>query len=147
MTWSWRSATTFLGLVAVGLTACGGSDGEAAADDGPRIVEVSMTDNAYTVGDIDDLEVEQGDFVIFRFVNDGAVRHEGVVGDELFQQGHADHQHVGGMQMVNAVMVEPGETADLPYRFDIAARSFIGCHEPGHWEGGMRATITVAPTD
>ena len=43
----------------------------------------------------------------------------------------------------DAVTVDPGETGDLTRRFDEPAEVMIGCHEPGHYESGMVATVTV----
>ena len=32
----------------------------------------------------------------------------------------------------------------IVYGFDTAGTFEIGCHQPGHWEAGMRATISVS---
>lgn len=127
-----------------GLTACG-SDGEGTATTTtvppPVVVEVTMTDNAFTPPG--PLAFQQGDFVIFRFRNDGTVQHEGVVGDEIFQVGHAEHQHLAGMEMVNSVLLAPGEQGDVPYRFEQPGEYIIGCHVDTHYESGMRITFQV----
>jgi uncharacterized cupredoxin-like copper-binding protein len=47
------------------------------------------------------------------------------------------------MDMGNAVKVGPGETAELTWRFDETGTLLYGCHEPGHYEGGMVGTIEV----
>ena len=132
-----------LSVVVIGLAGCGGSDGDvgSGATKRPRVVEVSMRDQRFAVAD--ELSVAQGDVIVFRFWNRDDVLHEAVIGDELFQAGHADHEHAGAEQMVNAVVVEPGATVDLPYRFDVPGPIFIGCHEPGHWEDGMKLALTV----
>jgi uncharacterized cupredoxin-like copper-binding protein len=41
------------------------------------------------------------------------------------------------------VTVEPGESKDLVYIFDAPGKVLIGCHEPGHYDDGMKATVTV----
>jgi uncharacterized cupredoxin-like copper-binding protein len=54
-----------------------------------------------------------------------------------------DHAH-GGMShdgSGNAVTVEPGKTGELTYTFSDDAAVVIGCHEPGHWTSGMKATV------
>lgn len=55
------------------------------------------------------------------------------------QQG--GHQ---GMTMMNTVEVRPGETGELTVTFDKPGDVVIGCHQPGHYEAGMRATVAVS---
>lgn len=42
-----------------------------------------------------------------------------------------------------AIEVAPGATGDLTYTFDEPGTLLLGCHEPGHYEAGMVATIVV----
>lgn len=144
---------------ATALTACGGSD---AADDAagdasgePRTIEVSMTDMAFTPADLD---VAVGETIRFVFRNDGAVRHEAVFGDQSEQEAHhAEMAEMGGthdgmdmesmphddMTELHSIIVEPGETAEITHTFDTPGPMMIGCHEPGHWEAGMKMIIDV----
>ena len=119
------------------LSGCGGDD---ETSDEPQVVEVSMTDNAFSPASF---EVDQGEVVVFRFTNDGTVNHEAVIGDEMFQTGHMDHQHQPGETMPGSVVLAPGESADIPYLFSVAGQVLIGCHVDGHWDAGMKATIDV----
>jgi uncharacterized cupredoxin-like copper-binding protein len=32
---------------------------------------------------------------------------------------------------------------ELKHAFTESGTVLLGCHEPGHWEAGMKATITV----
>ena len=41
------------------------------------------------------------------------------------------------------VVVQPGKTGELAYRFERSGMTVIGCHQPGHYEAGMRATVNV----
>ncbi|MCA1570360.1 MAG: hypothetical protein LC798_08610 [Chloroflexi bacterium] len=41
------------------------------------------------------------------------------------------------------VSVEPGQTQAFDYTFDEPGQLLAGCHEPGHYDGGMVADITV----
>jgi len=53
----------------------------------------------------------------------------------------------GGHEMSrvrNAVTAGPGETAELTWRFDESGDLLFGCHEPGHYDGGMVGQITVS---
>ena len=43
----------------------------------------------------------------------------------------------------NSVSVEPGQTKTLELTFARAGTLEVGCHVPGHWDAGMRGTITV----
>jgi len=45
-----------------------------------------------------------------------------------------------------AVTIEPGETVSVLARFDEPGETLYGCHQPGHWEVGMKGTITVVET-
>ncbi len=134
------------GLVATGLVlaACGGH-GHTSAEPAGRVIEVSMTDMAFTPGTV---AVAAGETVTFHFRNEGAVVHEALLGDDAAQTKHAadmakmadghDHDHSG------AVSVAPVKTATLTKTFATAGTRVLGCHQPGHWEAGMKATVTVA---
>jgi uncharacterized cupredoxin-like copper-binding protein len=37
-----------------------------------------------------------------------------------------------------------GESGELTHTFDEAGTIEIGCHQPGHYDAGMRVNITVA---
>ncbi|MDH4144094.1 MAG: cupredoxin domain-containing protein [Acidimicrobiia bacterium] len=142
-------------LASAVIAACASDDGggSAARQSGePRTIDVSMTDMAFTPGHV---EVAAGETVRFVFRNDGAVRHEALIGDmaeqeehhrEMAESGGSHHDpdtgstpHHGGER--HSVVVEPRETAELTHTFDAAGPTMIGCHEPGHWEAGMRMTI------
>lgn len=150
-----------LALVAAGaitLAACGSDAGSNPAGDSsgePRTVEVTMTDMAYTPASLD---VAVGETVRFVFRNDGAVRHEAVFGNEAEQEAHhAEMAEMGGshdgmdmesmphdeMTELHSVVVEPGETVELTHTFETSGPMMIGCHEPGHWEAGMKMIIDV----
>jgi uncharacterized cupredoxin-like copper-binding protein len=135
-----RTIARVAGLCAatLALASCGEDSPEATE---PRTIDVVMTDHRFEPAAV---RVERGEFVIFRFTNEGAVRHEAVIGDAMFQQGHEDHQHMGSDTMVNAILLEPGEQGQIPYRFDAGGDVIIGCHEADHWQLGMSAAITVA---
>lgn len=145
-----------LAAVATSAAACG-DDGHAAthASDKGRVIEIAMTDMAY---DPTAIAVARGETVTFRLRNGGQVVHEAVIGDETYQTAHGtsmagttmagmddghgmDH---GGTGSTTAVTVKPGKSADLTYRFDQAGTMLIGCHQPGHYEAGMKAVVTVS---
>lgn len=122
----------------------------AAGDGGePRVVEVTMADIRFEPGTI---EVQRGETIRFRFTNDGAIPHDAFVGTAAEQddheaemaaaaeQGEGGHDHGGDM---NAVTVQPGDTQTITHTFDEAGELEIGCHQPGHYDAGMKVSITV----
>ena len=136
-------------LAALVLLAACGSDDESpgAGASAGRTVEVEMRDIAYSVTSVD---VRVGETVRFTFKNAGQVEHDAFIGDQAAQDahekqmrdGHGDHGDHG--KDAKAVSVKPGKSASLTHTFDRAGQVIIGCHEPGHYVGGMRITVNVA---
>ena len=149
-------------VAAAALSACGsdGTDTASATTDDPiRTIEVVMTDNAYSPAT---LTARPGESIRFVFRNDGTVRHEAVFGTLDDQLEHHDEMaDMAGHDMdddatddmdghdmddgaeSHAVVVEPGAAIETTHTFDEAGLVVIGCHEPGHWEAGMRLDIDV----
>ena len=132
-------------LMATVLTACGGDD-EPAGD--ARRIAIDMTDNAFAP---DAVEVAAGEIVTFVFTNDGEAVHEAYIGTAEDQEAHADdmaEDHGGGHDMDDGggevLDVDPGDTGELTYTFAEAGEYLIGCHQPGHYEAGMRLDVEVA---
>ncbi|MGI8998535.1 MAG: hypothetical protein ACR2GO_02355 [Candidatus Limnocylindria bacterium] len=42
------------------------------------------------------------------------------------------------------VSVDPGETAEFSYTFEEPGNLLVGCHEPGHYDRGMVAEVSVS---
>ncbi|HEX9766561.1 MAG TPA: plastocyanin/azurin family copper-binding protein [Nitriliruptorales bacterium] len=125
-----------------------GAYGEPAdASEAGRTIEVTVDNDL--VFEPAEYEVAAGEVVTFRISNTGDIEHEFVLGDEQAQQQMADemgegdgHAPSGGMS--NAVTIHPGEEAELTWLFpDEATTVLVGCHVPGHYEAGMRGTVTV----
>jgi uncharacterized cupredoxin-like copper-binding protein len=149
-----RALGALLGLLAFSAAACG--DGDAAERNGPtaEVVTVNMTDNAFTPSK---LEVKSGEETTFRFRNTGKVVHEAIVGTAEEQAEHEadmngqaaeqDDRDMDGMDHGgsdnDALSVEPGEAGELTHTFEEPGELLIGCHEPGHYEAGMKITVTV----
>ncbi len=128
------------------------SSGSDAAPKG-RVVEVTMTEMAFSPSSV---VVAKGERITFRFVNNGNVVHEAVLGDAAFQREHEElmkapastakagdhgaHQHDAS----NTVTVGPGATMELTWTAADAGTVYIGCHQPGHYDAGMKAEIRVA---
>jgi uncharacterized cupredoxin-like copper-binding protein len=119
--------------------------GPADADHATRTIEISTRDTmAYEPPEID---VAVGVTVRFVVTNPGQATHEFTIGDVAMQQEHADamaHMPTGmAHDLPNSITLQPGETKELTWRFGHAGQLEYGCHEPGHYEAGMRGRITV----
>jgi len=116
-------------------------------------IAIEMRDIAYSPTA---LAVKKGDSVKLTFTNKGAIVHEALVGDESAQMAHAEEMSsmgsgssssMGGMDHGSSsdmVTVDPGASATLTHTFDKTGTVIIGCHEPGHYEAGMKITVTVS---
>lgn len=151
----------FIVVVAFAFVACGGDGHEghtAGSDDADHAREGTVpgepadpSDAATTIEvkaldqlrfDPATIDVSSGDVVTFVVTNEGDTDHEFVLGDASYQEAHGgDMEH--DMSMGNAISVAPGETEELTWRFTGAGEVLYGCHEAGHYDGGMVGTIEV----
>lgn len=131
-----------LALVLVG-AACSPDNLPGSGNDEPRTIEVRTTDELRF--EPADISVSAGETVRFEVTNDGQTVHEFLVGDEAAQDEFAVEMAEGGghHETDAGVTVEPGKTETFEYTFDTAGELLAGCHEPGHYEGGMVANISV----
>ena len=131
------------GLVVAAASGLGtGGHGGEASD--ARTVEVSMTDELRF--EPDSIVVAPGETVRFEVTNTGQAVHEFLIGDEASQAQFEDEMAGGEMDHDTAagVSVDPGQTESFEYTFGETHEVILaGCHEPGHYEAGMVATITV----
>ena len=149
-----RALGALVVLLAVGAVACGDGDTGDVSGSTAEVVTVNMIDNAFRPSKI---EVKAGEEITFRFRNDGKV-HEAVVGNAEEQAEHeaemngkaADAEDDGGMTTMEhdgsddeALSLAPGETGELTHTFEEAGELRIGCHEPDHYEAGMKIAVTV----
>ena len=99
----------------------------------------------------DNVQVKVGDTVTFHVVNVATVEHDFTLGDESEQAQHEKEMksmssggdmHVMG-DSANAIHIPAGQSKDLTWKFTKAGTTLFGCHEPGHYDSGMKGTITV----
>ncbi len=148
-----RRITPILAVLALALAAaaCGSTDDTAngsdttAGGDANRTVEIEMQDNKYLP---DTIDVADGETIRFVFTNSGTAAHDAFIGDEAAQDDHememnGDMGDGHGMDETDAVTVEPGDTGELTHTFAAGDDVLIGCHEAGHYAGGMRLMIDV----
>ena len=120
-------------------------DANVVADDGIPVIEVTMVDLAFSPSSV---EIAAGETVRFRFNNTGAAIHDAVIGDLEVQEHHASGMAEGTAEHGSedeptTVVVAPGETGEILYTADAPGTLIIGCHQPGHWDAGMKAALTV----
>jgi uncharacterized cupredoxin-like copper-binding protein len=130
----------------------------AGSSAAPREVNVILKDWVFLP---DPIDLVPGETVVLHVVNGGLDVHELVIGDQAVQDAwevaeaaNADPPpgptpavsvapDVAGVRVV----VASGQRVDLTWTVPDAAaiaRLIVGCHIPGHWAKGMRATIRAA---
>jgi uncharacterized cupredoxin-like copper-binding protein len=112
-----------------------------------RTVTVDMSDAMrFTPSSI---TVKQGETVRLIVKNSGAVKHELVLGTEKELKEHnevmkknPEMEHADA----NMVTVAPGKTGEVIWQFTKAGKVNFACLQPGHYDAGMKGTVTVAGT-
>ena len=93
------------------------------------------------------INVSAGETVTFVVTNTGQAVHEFTLGDAAMQQEHAGmmaHMPAGmAHDTSNSIRLQPGETKQLTWRFGGTGTIEYACHEPGHYQAGMRGQITI----
>lgn len=87
-----------------------------------------------------------GETITFEIENTGTTAHEFVLGSPEYQTQHQQEMASGAMEMQdepNVVEIPAGTSASLTWKFTEAGTTRFGCHEPGHFAGGMVGDITV----
>lgn len=96
----------------------------------------------------DRIEVQQGETVRLRVRNSGRVMHELVIGTPQELAAHAEMmlKHPG-MEHDEPYMthVAPGKTGEIIWTFNRAGEFEFACLIAGHFQAGMKGTITVRP--
>lgn len=119
-----------------------GTPGDAAK--ASRTIDVEMSDRMrFTPANF---TVRKGETVRFIVRNVGRLRHEMVLGTASALREHAAQMSKAGPmrhEAANELTVEPGKAGDLVWHFSRAGTVDFACLEPGHFEAGMRGTVTV----
>lgn len=115
----------------------------AEPEDVDRTIEVEAKDDLSFEPNA--FGVEAGETIQFVVTNSGSIPHDFTLGDQAAQDAHEEEMSEGGMEHSdpNAIVLEPGETKSLTWKFTEAGTVLIGCHQPGHYGGGMTGTIEV----
>ncbi len=106
--------------------------------DADRSIEVDANDDL--TFDPADIQVTAGETITFVVTNTGSIPHDFTIGDEATQDAHEEEMaemiesgEMGEHADPNAVVLEAGETGTV----------LIGCHQPGHYAGGMKGAVEV----
>lgn len=136
--------------LAVLVSACGDNDNASESKDNPRTVTIEMVDNDFRS---EPLEFKRGETIRFVFNNRGTVAHDAFIGDTQAQAAHGARmgEEMGGNMGGNmgkstseGITVPPGANRELMHTFDKSGSLEIGCHQPGHYESGMKTRVMVS---
>jgi uncharacterized cupredoxin-like copper-binding protein len=111
-----------------------------------RTITLTMTDDMRFTPDR--IEVRQGETVRLRLRNTGKLLHELVLGTPKELMAHAEQmlKHPG-MEHEEPYMehVQPGQRGEIIWTFNRAGLFEFACLIAGHFQAGMKGTITVRP--
>ncbi|MBO6827806.1 MAG: plastocyanin [Sneathiella sp.] len=137
-----------------------------AASDVVKTIPIELGDNFFSP---EKLSFEQGQTVRFTVVNKGEFVHEFNIGTQLM---HADHQKEMAMMMEhgaievdrinhdkmkmdmgnghmmshddpNSILLEPGQSGEVIWKFAASGELEFACNLPGHYESGMVGEISI----
>ena len=113
-----------------------------------RTVKVDMSDNMRFTPE--KLQVKAGDTIRFVVSNSGKIRHELVFGTEAQLKAHyaamlknPEMEHADD----NQISLAPGQRGELIWQFTHAGTVNFACLQPGHYDAGMKGSVTVAAAD
>ena len=127
----------------------------ASASEADKVIDVIMDDNTY---DLASLIVKSGETIHFKIVNVGQQIHEFTIAtvdmhiahqDEMLEHINAGHMsmtdkgHGAGHDHANSLLLNPGESGELTWKFAKAENLEFACNVPGHYHSGMKGMITV----
>ncbi len=143
-----RICMLFVGLFSLAalLLACGGPTANPTANPSatrpaPMTVTVTLTD--FKIAS-DQMQFKVGVPYHFVVVNKGAVEHEVMIAPPM-TPGMTLEQ-IDDAQLFEASDLEVGQTKTVDYIFKASALNGkweFACHEPGHYEAGMKLPVTI----
>lgn len=123
----------------------GGRPGDPADVD--RTIRIDAAGLEYSR---DVIRVREGETVRFVVNNTGAAEHDFTIGTPAMHRAHQEEMkermrtgNMEGHDDGNAIMLEPGETKELVWRFANAQDLEFACNVPGHYEAGMKGDFRV----
>ena len=106
--------------------------------DSPRVVDLTADDELKFFPNV--VPVVEGETVTFNVTTGGQAIHEFMLGPEAV----AFADTAGTPEIAD---IGPGQTKSLTFTFDGPGPYAFACHEPGHFEAGMRGYIVVSGPD
>ena len=134
-----RAAAAAVALTLLVGAAAASRDAAARANDGTVRITIH-----YSMFEPNQLAVEPGETVRFVIVNTDPIDHEFILGNERVQLVHEEGTEAHHDPRPGEVSVQAGETVVTTYTFPETPGALIfGCHLPGHYDFGMRGTVSV----
>ena len=122
------------------LLVAGTAASDAATATGTRTVTVVVHFSRYEPSSI---QVRPGETVRFVVRNTDPIDHEFILGDEEVQRIHEEGTEAHHGEKPGEISVPAGATVSTTYTFPDQPGSLIfACHLPGHFDYGMRGTVT-----
>ena len=138
----------------------------ASTDMAERRIEISIGDYFFSINAIN---IKNGEIIEFYLKNTGENVHEFNIGTDIVHRAHQeellklvregvvtrtdvhDHaKHVHGRsgpgphhKEPSSVLLEPGDTAEIVWRFNTNTELSFACNMPGHFERGMVGAIRI----
>ncbi|WP_050476902.1 cupredoxin domain-containing protein [Herbaspirillum rhizosphaerae] len=113
-----------------------------------RTIKVDMRDNMRFTPET--LKVKAGDTIRFVVSNSGKFRHELVFGTETQLKAHyaamlknPEMEHADD----NQISLAPGKSGELIWQFTQAGTVNFACLQPGHYDAGMKGSVTVVAAE
>lgn len=143
---TWATATFASGNHAGGHSHGSAGIGQAGeASKVNRVVEIEMNDNMrFTPSNV---TAKQGETIRFVIKNAGKLKHEFNLGTDADLKAHyklmlkfPEMEH----DEPNIASVAPGGTGEVIWQFSQAGKVSFACLHAGHYEAGMKGSVTVA---
>jgi uncharacterized cupredoxin-like copper-binding protein len=134
-------AAAVAGLLTLLVAGGSAASGDAAARPSGGVVAITIHHSRFDPGRV---AVEPGETVRFVIRNTDPIDHEFILGDEEIQRVHEEGTEAHHAPRPGEVSVPAGATVETTVTFPTAPAELIfGCHLPGHYDFGMRGTVTI----
>lgn len=125
-----------------------GSPAEATEAD--RTIEVTAHDDMTFSPDT--VSIDKGTTVRFVVDNIGELEHSFTLATPTEQREHEEEMQGMSMDRMadhmkgdpNGIVVQPGDTRSITWRFTEATTVQFACHIPGHYPAGMKGSVSVS---
>ena len=121
----------------------------AAESEADRTVTVTARDDM--TFSPDSISIDKGTTIRFIVDNVGQLQHSFTLATPTQQSRHEEEMQGMSMDRMaghmdddpNGIVVQPGETGSITWRFTEATTVQFACHIPGHYPAGMKGSIRV----